>query len=360
MSNQTKLNRRGLISGLSIAGVGSLLLGYQNCSQVAFEGYTPAVSGNNNLSSTGDSVTGGAPTAGTGTGAGTGAGTTTQTCSRALSIFDCPTRIPASFPPTSSAGAALDHNPNAVFYKVPYFDHTTKAEKAAYLLTVDVGSNPSTEQYHMVGSNDSTNVNIVTDIYVLNESGATLYWKRFGGSDHKASAMFVLDPTLVAGKGKLKVAVRCLEHGYFYQNVDLNQTPLDYSTAVAKFDSSKAFGGCNIERPYVSVDATGGQGNISNVHSPEFGTVTNNEVKVTLGSATSKHGAAADNHYVAGGLLLDQNSNLLALTNLSYAMSKDHQLIFNGLDLAARKVSTLRVVVMDTFNGYLQGFYKVS
>lgn len=342
--NDLKLSRRGLVQGLGLAGVGTALLSFQNC------GTFDVMKGSSVDASSGPSPT-----------------PTPQVCNRPLSIFDTDSTLPA-FPnnvtpvPPVASGLALDHHPNANVYSVPYFDHFTNTQSTAYLLTIDVGPNPAGGELHATASSNSNTTNIVTDVYVLNGSNNNelLFAKRFGGSEHTASAMFILPEALVASQAQLFVAVCCLTHGFFVQTVDLSVAPMSYSAAVTAFDSTKAFGGCNFLRPYVSIDATGGQGNIGNIHAPSFVSVTNDQVVVTLGPSSSKHGRFGEGHYIAGGVLLDQNSNVLApIAHQSYAQSANHQLVFSGFDLAARRVTSLRVIVMDTFNGYLQSFKNI-
>jgi hypothetical protein len=348
MNNESKLNRRTLIKSLGLSALGGGILSYQNCSKVGFSNTT---SDSTNKKKEKDD------------------------CTTDLSIFECPAK-----PPTAQAGVlkldgydvksvtgstdtmALALNPNAKHYKAPYFDHVLNMQKDIHLLTIDVGLDPANGIYYSVAGNDYSDLIFLTDIFVFNQAtGDLLHSRRIGSSERIGSTMIVLDEALVTAQTKLTVVSHCLSNGYYSQVVDLAQPSLDYSTAVATFVPGAAFGGSSLLRPYISVDATGGQGNISSLHSPHFFSVSNTEVKVTLGNHASKHGAFAENHYVAGGALFDQNGNLLSLmAEQTYAQAANHELIFNNLDLSGRGVTHMRAVVLDTLNGILQSFHKLS
>ena len=340
-----KINRRGLLKGMSIAGVGSALLAYQNCAP-SVEFASMKSSGQNDGLGNEDPNNPNDP----------------SDCVRSLSIYDSPAKLPYMNAKSkittvlpNPTGEAAAHSPNAKVYKVPYFDHATSSQKDQYLLTVDVA--------HPVSSSSLNDTNIVTDVYVINpalQTNSVLFWKRFGGNDEHASAMFLLDSALVQQMPQLVVVVHCLMHGFFVQPLDLSDTPLDYFSAVAPWQQNTAFGSCDLKRPYVSVNATGGQGNLGAGHAPSFLTVTEDKVEVVLGAPNAKHGRAGSNHYMAGGYLYDQNSNLLSkMSELSYANAADHKLVFEKPKLMERGVKALRVVVMDTFNGHFQSFLKL-
>jgi hypothetical protein len=356
------ITRRQLINSLGIASVGAVALTFQNCSNASFSTVE------------GGSVTG---LGGGGGGGGTGPtptpnpSPTPNVCNRPLSIFDAPARAPQSVAGigtvngVSVSPANNQHDLNATFYVAPFYDVAAAVQKNQYILTVDVGSNPGLGQYNQISSNNTSNINIITDIYVFrNDTGALVLWKQVSASDLVPSAYFLLDPALVAAGAKLTVVCNSIQNGYFGELVDLSQAPVAYSTAVGTFNPTLPFGGSSLHRPYVAVNASGGQ-NISGanlpLHSPDFVQVSNTEVRVTLGPSAAKHGAYADDHYIAGGMLFDQNGNLLArAAELTRASAANHLLIFSGLDLAGRSVKDLRVVAFDTFNGMLSGFKKVA
>jgi hypothetical protein len=108
------------------------------------------------------------------------------------------------------------------------------------------------------------------------------------------------------------------------------------------------------------LSATGGQGDIGVAHAPHFHTVTNTQVQCTLGPVSGRHGRGGPDHYIASGLLFDQNGNLLALqAEQMYADALNHNMVFNNLDLAGRGSRILRAVLFDTYNGIMQGFLKL-
>jgi hypothetical protein len=336
------LNRRTLVQSLSLGGLAGTLLAYQNCSNVSFNSAETTQRSSGNLNPPEPLVS-------------------PEVCRRPNNLFDIPAKPPpASVNLTQLNGKTLNyslslanHNPDAKFYKVSHFDNLANAEKIQYLLTVD--------PLNVVGGSDFLNLNFISDIYVYRQdNGELLFWKRLADKDLTPSAMFVLDPALVSSQAKLVVVVQSEMQGYFGQIVDLSQAPLDYAGAVAPFVSGADFGGSTLQRPYVSVVATGGQGNIGILHAPHFHSIVDGEVQVTLGPKTNKHGRYAENHYVSGALLFDQNGNWLSFSEESYATSSNHNFVFSGFSLQSRKVSYLRVVILDTFNGFLQGFCKVA
>jgi hypothetical protein len=285
--------------------------------------------------------------------------TVDPTCVRPKNLFDVPAQAPAlsalsvKMLGAAPAGVDLMHFPNAKFYAVNHYDHSAAAVRTQHLLTVDVAN--------MISSSDSSNLSFISDIYVFRQDNSELlYWKRLADKSMTASAMILLDPALVTAGRKLTVIVVSEMHGHYGQTVDLAQAPLDYKQAVATFVSGAAYGGATLQRPYVANGATGGQGDIGSLHSPHFHSVANTEVQVTLGPKTAKHGRYAENHYMAGALLFDQNGNLLGTSEQTYASAANHNFVFSGLNLSDRKVSNLRCVVLDTLNGILQGFVKVA
>lgn len=349
------MNRRKLLQALSLGGVGSVLLTYQNCSNVGFGAADSASKGlDYNPSTPTDPDDPTIPTP------------TPPACMRPLNIYDLPARVPVTnsaltmFNGNAVTAAAGDHDTNAKFYSVPYYDHATNTQSVQHLLTIDV-ANPANGNIHPIASSNFTNLNLISDVYVYRkDTGALIYWKRFGANDQIPSAMMMLDAALVSAGVKLLVVAHCLQHGYFMQTVDLAQAPLAYSTAVSAFVEGIAFGGSDIHRPYVSIDATGGQNDIGSAHSPHFHTVTNTQVQVTLGPKNARHGRGGPDHYIAGGVLLDQNSNILSMfAEQTYAEALNHNLTFSNLDLSGRGVSRLRAVLFDTYNGILQGFFKL-
>jgi hypothetical protein len=357
-NDNESLSRRKLITALGMIGAGAVAAGYQGCSDV---GFNSNMGDSSNLSS-GDPDPGPSDPLPT--------DPNLPACMRPLNLYDAPTLPPSNaeavrvlttnpadvtFVTAPAAGIAADHHPNARFYKVDHFEHQSGgAQKVQHLLTVDVA--------HQIASNSFSNLNFITDILIYRQNNTELlHWKRVGSGDKSAHTMIVLDPALVAASAKLWVVVRCLTHKFIAQEVDLGQAPLDYATSVGNFVAGTPFGGSTVHRPYVSVNATGGQGNLGTVHSPHFHSVNNGEVQVTLGPVTGRHGRAGENHYICGGALYDQSGNQLSwISEVTYAEAVSHNLVFSGLNLSGRNVKYLRAVVFDTTNGILQGFYKVS
>ncbi len=356
-----KISRRQMINSLGIASVGAVALTFQNCSKAAF-----SQNDLDSLSQQGNPGLGPNPNPTP----GPNPGPTPNICNRPLSIFDAPAKAPVSVAGIgtingrSVSPSNAQHDLNSNFYVAPHLDHSTGLQKNQFILTVDVGANPALGNYNKTSSNNTVNIDIITDIYVFrNDTGVLLLWKQVSASDLTPSAFFLLEPSLVSAGVKLTVVCNSIQNGLFGETIDLAQAPLAYSTAVTPFNAAVSFGGSTIHRPYVAVDASGGQnlsGNNLLLHTPDFFLITNNEVRVTLGPSAAKHGAYADDHYVAGGMLFDQNGNLLCLASEhTRASAINHILIFSGLDLAGRTVKDLRVVIFDTLNGMLSGFKKL-
>lgn len=350
-----KLTRRQLINTASLAGIGTIALSFQNCQNASFN--TPSLDDGSivNPSST--------PTP----------SPTPASCNRPASIFDAPAGAPVAAAQVATINgkavnpANAQHDLNSVFYIVPFHDHAIGAQRNQHLLTVDVGGNPAGGMYNQLSSNNTMNVDLITDIYVFREdTGVMLLWKQLSASDLRPAAMFLLDPAWVTAGLKLRVVCNSIQSGYFYEMVDLAQAPVAYSSAVPAFNAAVRFGGSSLHRPYVSINASGGQNMVGATgiqHAPNFISVTNTQVQVVLGENSAlrpKHPAIGDDHYMAGGMLYDQNGNILALASeITRAAAANHLLTFSGLDLAGRNVRDLRVVVYDTANGMLQGFRRV-
>lgn len=347
-----RINRRKLLQALSLGGIGASLLAYQNCSNVGFGSAMEASLGS-------QSVDPDDPTSPT---------NPNPSCQRPLNIYDLPARVPAAGPALATfdglpvAAASGEHALNAKFYSARHYDLSAgNAQKTQYLLTVDIGLNPAAGNYHPVASSNFANLNLLSDVYVYRKDNAQLlYWKRFGGHDQIPSAMILLDEALVTDGAKLLVVARCLQHGFFSQLVDLAASPLNYATAVPAFQAGTPFGGTTAHRPYISLSATGGQNDIGVAHAPHFHMISNTQVQCTLGPVNARHGRGGPDHYIAAGLLFDQNGNILASeAEQMYAQALNHNLVFNNLDLAGRGVRALRAVLFDTYNGIMQGFLKL-
>ena len=368
MSKQTVFNRRKVIQGLGLTATGAAILSFQNCSNVNFKSAT-AKPGNNNSLGKEEPVDPTPTPDGTPVGPSPTPGPISPNCNPVMSIFNCPSKAPTSAAgvaqvngkPVNYGAASNDvHNVNPGFFVARYFDHKTGTQKDQFLLTVDVGNSPGNGQFHSGPTNDTSQFDIITDIYVFNQSdGSLLFWKRLNVSDESPSAMFLLDATLMALKPKLAVVTHCLLHGYWGKVVDLNSTPMAYGTAVVTHNAALKHGGSSLRRPFVSVSSNGGQSGLDvQKHAPDFSSVTSSVVEVRLGGSSSRHGYEAGG-YVTGGALYDQNSNLLTkmvILRLSDS-GQNHVLTFDKLNLNARGVKILRAVVFDSKNGMMAGFY---
>lgn len=352
MDNKNLLNRRKLLQALSLGGIGASLLAYQNCSNVGF----------------GASSKGSFDPASIDPDAPVPPPNTNPSCNRPLSIYDLPARVPVvtgnltALDGMTIAAASGEHTINAKYYRTQYYDPSAgNAKKWQHLLTIDIGANPAAGNFHPVANSNFANLNLLSDVYVYRQdTSELLLWKRFGSHDQIPSAIMLLDEILISGAVKLVVVARCLQHGFFSQIVDLAQQPLDWATAVGTFQTGQPFGGSTLYRPYVSLNATGGQGDIGYLHAPHFHTVSNTQVQCTLGPVGARHGRYASDHYIAAGLLFDQSGNILALqAEQMYSQALNHNLVFSNLDLAGRGVRILRAVLFDTYNGIMQGFLKI-
>ncbi|MBX9767215.1 MAG: hypothetical protein K2X47_08090, partial [Bdellovibrionales bacterium] len=96
-------------------------------------------------------------------------------------------------------------------------------------------------------------------------------------------------------------------------------------------------------------------------HAPLLNRVSDNEITLVLGGPTP-HDRYAEDHYIHGAVLYDQNGHLLsAPVFVRYKEASPGPLMtFKNLKLSERGVTHVRAVVFDTLNGYLQGFLKLA
>jgi hypothetical protein len=218
------------------------------------------------------------------------------------------------------------------------------------------------EQRNLLCVDTQSSNRAISDIYVFDQAdNSLLFWRKVGSADPTSSAMFVVPPALQSAK--VTIVLRSQAHGYWGTDFDLSVTPVDYATAVNALDTTKICGGVPIARPYTAPAATGGQGNLGILHRPNIIPLSDGAVKVFLGGAldgSGRHPRFASNHYIMGGILLDQNSNLLSAPgSVIYASAANQEITFTGFSLSALNVKTLRAVMFDSLQGRLMGFLDI-
>lgn len=257
-----------------------------------------------------------------------------------------------------------EHKINANYYKAESYVVGGSALETRYLLCVDIGPMPSSNLWHPVEIGTLTNKNTITDIYVFNQAdNELLFWRKVGSSDLANGAMFVVSAAMHAAQPKLTIVVRCAQHGYWGLDYNLSGTPQNYSTAVTPIDFNKLCGGVPLLRPYVAPSATGGQGDLGVLHRPNIIKISDSQVRIFLGgdlNGSNRHPAFADNHYIMGGALFDQDSNLIGVPQtILYSNANNQQLVFGGFSLAAAGVKCIRAVMYDSLQGRLMSFLNV-
>lgn len=335
-------SRREIVKGLGLTfgltGAAGVMAGlFQNCGQPASFGASP---NSTNLASSGCTFS-----------------PTPPLCSQNANYL--------SGKPVQASLSGDEHHISAGLYAPSYFDFQTGAYKIQNLLAITVGPNPSAGIYHPTNYTDLTAIHSITDIFIINKDTCEfLLWKRFNNGDPNPFALMMLPADLVASRAQLKVVVSCSVHGFFGVDLDLGSSPMDYNSLVGTYDPSLAFGGSTLSYPYVPRSATGGQGDLGTLHAPQIVKVSDSEITAILGGSVSPHGRFAENHYIGGGAIFDQNGHLLAppiFIRYSDAGDATHgpTLDFTNLNLSQRGIHRLRVVLFDTFNGMLQSFQDV-
>lgn len=266
--------------------------------------------------------------------------------------------------PATYGAVALEHKINANYYKADSYVIGGSSLETRYLLCVDIGAMPASNLWHPVEIGALNNKNTITDIYVFNQANnELLFWHKAGSSDTPNGAMFIVTPAQHAAQLKLTIVARCSQHGYWGLDYNLPGTPVNYSTAVNALDTTKVCGGVPLIRPYIAPSATGGQGDLGVLHRPNIIKVSDNQVKVFLGgdiNGTGRHPVFAENHYIMGGALFDQDSNLIGMPQtILYSQANNQQLIFSGFSLAGMGVKTIRAVMFDSLQGRLMSFLNI-
>lgn len=371
-SSDKKINRRELVKYATLVGSGfASAVIFQNCSNVRF---TPT-SGNSDFGSAlGDgSAAGGGP--GMGTSGGTpkvgdpGSSINPGVCFSGSCIqkaHDFPSinvtqtqlngeTIYTQMSPGPYDSVKSDYQLAVGAYGLTHYDQDTRtSSNRKYLLALE-GAHPMNGASFMAS-------NMVTDIFVF-EVGkcGLLFWSRLGTADKKLSSLIILDQDLVDRGANLNIVLRSTQHGCWSQTfkIPAGDAIPAYSSAVVPWQSGIAFGGSSIERPYNPMDANGGQVGLNvALHTPTIKVISNDEVQTCLGPIGAAHDKLAESHYVTGAAIFDQNGNMLdEVKSLNYSRATaEHSLTFKNLNLSAKGVKTLRVIVFDTFNGMMMGF----
>ncbi len=293
--------------------------------------------------------------------------TTTQPCTVGFNyanytVNDAPIATQGS--PGTMAMSAPEHKINANYYKADSYVIGGNSLETRYLLCVDIGAMPGSNLYHPVEIGALNNKNTLTDIYVFNQANdELLFWRKTGSNDLAASAMFIVTAAQHAQQLKLTIVVRCSSHDYWGMNYNLTSAPPNYSTAVNALDPNKVCGGVPITRPYIAPSATGGQNDLGVLHRPNIIKTSDSQVRLFMGgplAGSGKHPAFAENHYIMGGALFDQDGNLISLPQtIVYSNANTHELVFSGFSLAAMGVKTIRAVMYDTLQGRLMSFLDI-
>lgn len=268
--------------------------------------------------------------------------------------------------PGTMASVASEHTITANYYRAESYVVGQTTKETRHLLCVDVGSLPGMGVYHPVESGSFATRNSITDIYVFSQSNnQLLFWRKLGPMDIAPYAIFIVPPALVQAAPRLTIVARCSAHGYWGVDFDLSASALvDYASSgvVGANDASKLFSGSSLMRPYLAPGANGGQGDLTVVHRPNIILMTDGRVQAFMGGpldGSGKHGKA-ESHHIAGGMLFDQNSNILGkMETIVYSQAANGIVTFSGFDLGKENVKTLRVVLFDTLNGLLMSFLDV-
>ncbi|HEX4923277.1 MAG TPA: hypothetical protein VFV50_04295 [Bdellovibrionales bacterium] len=339
MSRETKrITRRDALTGLAaIGGTSAIMLGYQNCgSPTAFEAQSRGTGGPCNPD-------------------GGGFNSQPPVCESGGDILG---GVQVRAPNPGDI-----HTLRVRLFDPEYFSHQTSALRRQTFITVDVGANPDAGGYHPTDYTNVRDIHAITDIFVIRRDTCdVIVWKRFSNGDQEPFGLMMIDPALVAARVELKVVAVCSRDGMFGINVPLGSYPVsNYAGVVGTFDPNRPFGSSTLKYPYIAASATGGQGNIGPLHAPALTRVSDDVVQVILGPPAASHGRFAENHYVNGAALFDQNGHLLSQPAIvrysdSGTTAAGPLITFNNLRLAQRGVTQMRVVVFDTYNGYLMGF----
>ncbi len=249
----------------------------------------------------------------------------------------------------SMANVAAEHRITIGFYSTPIFNGNGE-NVTRHLLTVDVGSNPSSSSYHPLSDGNFSELNTITDIYIFDEDACgLLYWKQLGGGDTQPSAVFTLDPADVSAQRRLKIVVRCSSHGFWSERFTLS-SPQAYSSILPAPNPTLIMAGTSLHRPYspASGSTDGGQG-LGDLHRIRFNILDNDRLTIKIGSGHPHEGS----HYIMGGAIFDQNGNLLAPLGQILFSQGTTELGFDRLKLSERGVKTIRGVIFDSLQGYI-------
>jgi hypothetical protein len=247
----------------------------------------------------------------------------------------------------------------AQYYKADSYVVGASTVETRYLLCVEA-------TLHPVESGALAAKNTLTDVYVFNQANnELLFWRKIDSGDPIAgSCMFVLTPQQHQAQLKVTIVARCSANGYYGLNYNLPAAPPDYKTAVVAYNGAKLCGGVPVTRPYIAPSASGGQGDMGILHRPNIIIQSDTLVRSFLGgqlNGTCKHPRFADNHYVIGGALFDQNGNMISAPQpILYSTAANHEIAFPVASLAASKIKVLRVVLFDSLQGRLMSFLDVA
>jgi len=278
--------------------------------------------------------------------------------------------------PGTMGAVAPEHAISISYFKAVAFKvgSTNGQTETRHLLCVDVGMAGAAGVYHPMEANGVDARNTITDIYVFDQAdNSLLFWRKLSGNDVAPWAMFIVPEAVQMRAPKITVVARCSAHGYWGQDFDMSVTPTPYATpgVVGSHDFSKLYGGATVMRPYTSAvdpainkEATGvTQSGLGEYHRPNIIKVSDNRVEAFLGGSLSmagSHDRFEDKHYIAGGLLFDQNGNQLGKTEvILFSEAPQKKVVFTGFSLAAEGVKTLRVIMNDTYQGRFMGFLDI-
>lgn len=206
------------------------------------------------------------------------------------------------------------------------------------------------------------------------------YRRILSAGDLIPETMFVLDDsTLLNSEAYIVV-----KYGQAYYRRKITLAPQPYSDFInAKTNNpSVPFGGVSsVTRPFIAGRglATGNQGDLGSLHAPLI-RVFEKDINVIMGGKANRHGRFAENHYIGGAALFDQNGHALGpISNIIYGSNHSStdagylashgfmglpndvsETTFKNVDLVDRGVRVVRAVMFDTAQGYIMSLQKVA
>lgn len=213
-----------------------------------------------------------------------------------------------------------------------------------HLLSVIAGRNrvtPYAQKWRTNKSADTVLAIIVYDKF----SGSIIRCHRFNASSNQVDVLMMVLDAMLGQTRTISVVVHHATRGFLKRDFTMSKNlAAPYLTLVAPFNSAQPFAGAN---PII--------------HYPLIEILTEDSVRITLGGVSNRHPRIAEDHYIAGAALYDQDGHIIALTtSVPYGDIVNFSIVnFTRAAIHERGITQLRTVVHDTSNGYLMGFLNV-